>query len=66
MILRLTDKAKKIVHVPKLLYYWRQHAGSTAGNINAKTYAIDAARGAVSDQSLKSRTRSRAIRSSRS
>ena len=27
MILRLTDKAKKIVHVPKLLYYWRQHAG---------------------------------------
>ena len=49
MILRLTDKAKKIVHVPKLLYYWRQHAGSTAGNINAKTYAIDAARGAVSD-----------------
>ena len=49
MILRLTDKAKHIVHVPKLLYYWRQHAGSTAGNISAKSYAIEAARGAVAD-----------------
>lgn len=49
MILRLTDKARKIVHVPKLLYYWRSHAGSTAGNIAAKTYAIDAAKGAVAD-----------------
>ncbi|MBQ9611511.1 MAG: glycosyltransferase family 2 protein [Lachnospiraceae bacterium] len=47
MILRLTDKAQKIVHVPKLLYYWRSHAGSTADNIGAKTYAIDAAKGAV-------------------
>lgn len=49
MILRLTDKARRIVHVPKLLYYWRSHAGSTAGNIAAKTYAIDAAKGAVAD-----------------
>jgi glycosyltransferase involved in cell wall biosynthesis len=49
MILRLTDKAKHIVHVPMLLYYWRSHAGSTAGNIGAKTYAIDAAKGAVAD-----------------
>lgn len=49
MILRLTDKAKHIVHVPRLLYYWRSHAGSTAGNIQAKEYAIDAAKGAVAD-----------------
>lgn len=49
MILRLTDKAQHIIHVPKLLYYWRSHAGSTAGNIAAKTYAIDAAKGAVAD-----------------
>lgn len=49
MILRLTDKAQHIVHVPKLLYYWRSHPGSTAGNIAAKTYAIDAAKGAVAD-----------------
>lgn len=49
MILRLTDRAEKIVHVPRLLYYWRSHAGSTASNIEAKHYAIEAARGAVAD-----------------
>ena len=49
MILRLTDKAQNVVHVPMLLYYWRCHAGSVASNINAKTYAIEAARGAVAD-----------------
>ena len=36
-----------MVHVPKLLYYWRSHAGSVASDINAKSYAIEAARGAV-------------------
>jgi len=49
MILRLTDKAENVVHVPRLLYYWRSHAGSVASNINAKSYAIEAARGAVAD-----------------
>ena len=47
MILRLTAKARKIVHVPMILYYWRSHAGSVASDINAKSYAIDAAKGAV-------------------
>ncbi|MCM1111650.1 MAG: glycosyltransferase family 2 protein [Muribaculum sp.] len=49
MILRLTDNAEKIVHVPKLLYYWRSHAGSTASGIDAKPYAIAAAKGAVAE-----------------
>ncbi|MCR5502270.1 MAG: glycosyltransferase family 2 protein [Lachnospiraceae bacterium] len=49
MILRLTDRAKKIVHIPRLMYYWRCHEGSTASNIEAKPYAIEAARGAVAD-----------------
>lgn len=52
LILRLTFEALKhgdtIAHVPRVLYYWRSHAGSTAENINAKTYAIKAAKGAVS------------------
>lgn len=47
MILRLTARAKCVVHVPKLLYYWRSHAGSVASNISAKSYAIEAAKGAV-------------------
>ncbi len=49
MILRLTDNAKKIVHVPRLLYYWRSHAGSVASGIDAKPYAIEAAKGAVAE-----------------
>ena len=49
MILRLTDRAQNIVHVPKLLYYWRSHAGSVAANIEAKPYAIESARNAVAD-----------------
>lgn len=49
MILRLTDNAKRIVHVPRLLYYWRSHVGSVAADIQAKPYAIEAARGAVAE-----------------
>lgn len=49
MILRLTDRARHVVHVPKLLYYWRSHPGSTASDITAKPYAIEAAKGAVAD-----------------
>ncbi|MCR5510814.1 MAG: glycosyltransferase family 2 protein [Lachnospiraceae bacterium] len=49
MILRLTSRAKNVVHVPKLMYYWRSHKASVAKNINAKSYAIDAAKGAVAD-----------------
>ncbi len=48
MILRLTDRAENIVHVPKVLYYWRSHKGSVSSGIEAKTYAIEAAKGAVS------------------
>lgn len=49
MILRLTSRAKHVAHVPKLLYYWRSHKASVAADINAKSYAIEAARGAVAD-----------------
>ena len=49
MILRLTDRAEKVVHVPKLMYYWRSHAGSVAAGIEAKPYAIEAAKGAIAD-----------------
>ena len=49
MILRLTSLAKNVVHVPKILYYWRAHAGSVASDINAKFYAVDAAKRAVDD-----------------
>lgn len=49
MILRLTDNAQKIVHIPRLMYYWRCHSGSVASGIEAKPYAIEAAKGAVAE-----------------
>ena len=65
MILRLTDKAEKIVHIPRLLYYWRCHAGSVASGIEAKTYAIEAAKGAVADHLRKHGFRNFKIESTR-
>lgn len=49
MILRLTEQAQHIVHIPKVLYYWRVHSDSTAMDIKAKTYTIDAAHHALED-----------------
>ncbi len=49
MILRLTDNAKKVVHIPRLMYYWRCHAASVASGADAKPYAIEAGKGAVKD-----------------
>ena len=65
MILRLTAKAKHIVHIPRILYYWRSHKGSVASSIDAKTYAIDAAKGAVADHLTKLGYRNFEIESTR-
>jgi glycosyltransferase involved in cell wall biosynthesis len=47
LILRATEKARKIVHIPEVLYHWRVVTGSTAGDSNAKPYALEAGRRAV-------------------
>lgn len=65
MILRLTAKAKHIVHIPRILYYWRSHKGSVASSIDAKTYAINAAKGAVADRLTKLGYRNFEIESTR-
>ena len=41
-ILRCTEKARVIHHVPKVVYSWRINDTSTAGNPAAKMYAYDA------------------------
>ena len=38
-----------IVHIPKVLYHWRTHSGSTAGNPASKDYAYEAGRAALQD-----------------
>ena len=49
MILRLTEQAKHIVHIPKILYYWRSHRNSVASDISAKPYTLLAARKALTE-----------------
>lgn len=49
LILRLTDRAKNVVHIPEILYFWRSHNNSTSRNIDSKKYAIQAGRNAVHD-----------------
>ncbi|MCL4628953.1 glycosyltransferase family 2 protein [Burkholderia multivorans] len=43
-VLRVTEKAKKISHVRKVLYHWRVIPASVASDLNAKPYAVDAGR----------------------
>ncbi len=46
-VLRCSEQAKEICHIPKILYHWRAHPGSTAGDGNSKEYAIEAGRKAL-------------------
>jgi GT2 family glycosyltransferase len=49
LILRATEKAKKIIHIPQVLYHWRSSINSTAGHIKAKLYACDSAKKALEE-----------------
>ncbi len=46
-VLRATEKAKNIHHIPKMLYHWRTIEGSVAENPEAKNYAYTAGRQAL-------------------
>lgn len=41
-ILRCTECASKISHIPRILYHWRTHSQSTADNPLSKQYAYEA------------------------
>lgn len=48
LFLRLIDTSKKKpVHIPKVLYYWRVHEGSTSTGIQAKPYVTENAQKAI-------------------
>ena len=50
LTLRLTEKARRVAHIPEILYYWRAHAGSVAQEIGVKPYVIEAGVRAVQKQ----------------
>jgi GT2 family glycosyltransferase len=47
--------AEQVVHLPRVLYHWRAHPGSTAGAMSAKPYATLAGRRAVVDHLARQR-----------
>jgi GT2 family glycosyltransferase len=47
LILRCTEEAKAIGHVPSILYLWRSHNESTSENPFSKQYAVDAGKRAI-------------------
>lgn len=49
LILRLTEKAQCVAHIPKILYYWRCHSNSVASDISAKPYTMTAAKRALQE-----------------
>ncbi len=46
-ILRCTDMAENIHHIPEILYHWRTHEASTADNPISKLYAYEAGKRAI-------------------
>lgn len=47
IILRATENANKVVHIPKILYHWRVNENSVASSSSAKPYAYVAAKKAI-------------------
>ncbi len=47
LILRLTEKAQNIVHIPQILYFWRSHKASVASDVSAKPYVVASAKKAL-------------------
>ena len=57
LILRCTEQAKQIMHIPKILYHWRVHKASTADNPASKMYAFDAGKRAIEEHLVRCRTK---------
>jgi GT2 family glycosyltransferase len=49
LILRVTERARRVHHVPEVLYHWCITPGSAAGDPDAKPYAREAGRRAVAE-----------------
>jgi GT2 family glycosyltransferase len=47
LALKLVEHGARVAHIPRVLYHWRLHQGSTAGSAEAKPYAHAAGKKAV-------------------
>ena len=49
LVLKLSEQAKGIIHIPEVLYHWRASESSTSINHEQKSYADEAGRASVED-----------------
>ncbi len=49
LVLRASERAAKIVHLPRILYHWRMHEQSTASNKGSKSYAFENGKKAIAE-----------------
>lgn len=60
LFLRVAEVAGGAVHIPKVLYYWRQHAASTSTGTAAKPYVREAALKAIDEHLARTDTKGKA------
>lgn len=60
-VLRATEKAQKIVHIPKILYHWRAHENSTSQNTSSKSYTGLAGQKAIENHLERMKLKGRVI-----
>lgn len=61
LVLRATESARRVVHIPQVLYHWRLHPQSTAQNTSSKQYLVDAGRRALEEHLQRSGTNARVV-----
>ena len=49
LVLRVTERTQRIHHIPRVLYHWRIHAASAAGEAGSKGYAYLAGQRALEE-----------------
>ena len=49
IVARAFETTDKIIHIPKVLYHWRVHQNSTAGNSDSKPYAFEIGKKVIKD-----------------
>jgi len=49
LFLRITERTKRVAHIPKILYHWRAVVGSVGKDGRAKLYAYESAKKALSE-----------------
>lgn len=54
IIFKCVERANVVKHIPEVLYHWRMHAASVAGDPDSKTYAYTAGKRAIENHMMRS------------